>query len=183
MSRYGISISPTMMKLGSTTPAYHGSKNTSISCNPRKYHGAFDGLGVRVGFDGCSSGALSNKDHTVNTMITRIDIRNSLRTRNGQVCSFSSPPPPAFRTGTSIRFEPPAAGVRAAAPPAPAPAARITTAPSFPSRLAMINPLMRRSVLVVVPRRRRRQQVHYIQHDRHPDRHRQHAHDSLVQQP
>src|SRR5208282_904624 len=160
MSRYGISISPTMMKLGSTTPAYHGSKNTSISCNPRKYHGAFDGLGVRVGFDGCSSGALSNSDHTVNTMITRIDIRNSLRTRNGQVCSFSSTPPPAFLIGTSMRFDPPPAGVLAAAPPAAAPAARITTPPWLSSRLAMTDPLMRRCVLVVAPRRRRRQHVH-----------------------
>src|ERR1017187_10683766 len=120
MSRYGISIRPTMMKLGSTTPAYHGSKNTSISCKPRKYHGAFDGFGVRVGFDGCSSGALSNSDHTVKTMITRIDIRNSLRTRNGQVCSFSSPLPPAFLIGTSIRFDPPDAAVLSAPPLAPA---------------------------------------------------------------
>ena len=129
-----------MMKLGSTTPAYHGSKNTSISCKPRKYHGAFDGFGVRVGFDGCSSGALSNSDHTVKTMITRIAIRNSLRTKNGQVCSFSSTPPPAFLLGTSTRFDPPPAGVLAAAPPAPAPAARIATPPSLPSPLAMINP-------------------------------------------
>src|SRR5271168_2297478 len=181
MSRYGISISPTMMKLGSTTPAYHGSKNTSISCRPRKYHGAFDGLGVRVGFDGCSSGALSSSDHTVNTMITRIDIRNSLRTRNGQVCSFSSTPLPAFLIGTSIRLPVDAGGVLAA--PAPAPAARITMPPSLPSGLAMINPLVRRSVVVVGPRRRRRQPVHYIQQDRHCDRHRQHSHDSHAQQP
>src|SRR5271156_1281998 len=165
MSRYGMSIRPTMMKLGSTTPAYHGSKNTSISCKPRKYHGAFDGFGVRVGFDGCSSGALSSSDHTVNTMMTRIDIRNSLRTRNGQVCSFSSTPLPAFLIGTSMRFEPPPeAGVLAA--PAPAAAARITMPPSLPSGLAMINPLVRRSVLVVSPRRRRSQHVHYIQQDR-----------------
>src|SRR5271168_5071812 len=159
MSRYGISISPTMMKLGSTTPAYHGSKNTSISCRPRKYHGAFDGLGVRVGFDGCSSGALSSSDHTVNTMITRIDMRNSLRTRNGQVCSFSSTPLPAFLIGTSIRLPPAAGGVRDAAP-APALAARITIPPSFPSGLAMINSLVLPSVLVVAPRLRRCQHVH-----------------------
>src|SRR6202522_1162512 len=142
MSRNGISIRPTMMKLGSTTPAYHGSKNTSISWRPRKYHGALDGLGVRVGFDGCSSGALSSSDHTVNTMMTRIDIRNSLRTRNGQVCSFSSTPLPAFLIDTSIRFDPPppaGAGVLAPAP-APAPAARITMPPSLPSGLAMIDP-------------------------------------------
>src|SRR5271156_4850107 len=182
MSRYGISIRPTMMKLGSTTPAYHGSKNTNISCKPRKYHGAFDGFGVRVGFDGCSSGALSSSDHTVNTMITSRAIRNSLRTRNGQVCSFSSTPLPAFLIGTSIRLPPDAGGVLGAAP-APAPAARITMPPSLPSGLAMINPLVRRSVVVVSPRRRRRQHVHYIQQDRHCDRHRENANNSLVQKP
>src|SRR5712692_312542 len=139
MSRYGISISPTMIRVGSTTPAYQGSKNTSISCKPRKYHGAFEGLGVRVGFDGCSSGALSSSDHTVSTMITSSVIRNSLRTRNGQVCSFSSIPEPAFLIGTSICLEPPAAGVLDAAPPAPAPAARITMLLPLPDSLAMVN--------------------------------------------
>src|ERR1700730_13168761 len=122
MSRYGISIKPTMMKLGSTTPAYHGSKNTSISCRPRKYHGAFDGFGVRVGFDGCSSGALIVSDQMVNTAVTSNAIRNSLRTRNGQVWSFSSIPDPAFLIGTSIRL-PPGAAAALAAPPADAPAA------------------------------------------------------------
>src|ERR1700687_1632809 len=103
MSRYGTSIKPTMMKLGSTTPAYHGSKNTSISCNPRKYHGAFEGFGVRVGLLGSSSGALMVSDQIVSTAMTSSDIRNSLRTRNGQVWSFSSMPDPAFLIGTSER--------------------------------------------------------------------------------
>ena len=93
-----------MMKLGNTTPAYHGSKKTSISCKPRKYHGAFEGFGVRVGFDGSSSGALMVSDQIVSTAITSSDIRNSLRTRNGQVCSFSSMPDPAFLIGTSERL-------------------------------------------------------------------------------
>src|SRR5579862_7048460 len=181
ISRYGINISPTIINVGSTTPAYHGSKNTSISCKPRKYHGAFDGFGVRVGFDGCSSGAFSSSDHTVKTMMTSSDMRNSLRTRNGQVCSFSSTPPPAFLIGTSMRLPPDAGGVLAA--PAPAPAARITMPPSLPSGLAMINPLVRRSVFVVGPPRRRREHVHYIQQDRHCDWHRQNAHNSLVQKP
>jgi len=39
-----------MIRLGSTTPASHGSKYTSISCSPRKYHGAFDGFGVLAGW-------------------------------------------------------------------------------------------------------------------------------------
>src|SRR5208282_4942599 len=118
MSRYGISIRPTMIKLGSTTPAYHGSKNTSISCRPRKYQGAFDGLGVRVGLLGSSSGALIVSDQMVSTAITSNDIRNSLRTRNGQVCSFSSMPEPAFLIATSRL--PPAAATARGAPPADA---------------------------------------------------------------
>ena len=118
-----------MMKLGSTTPAYHGSKKTSISCRPRKYHGAFDGFGVRVGFDGCSSGALSSSDQTVSTMMTSSDIRNSLRTRNGQVCSFSSTPPPGLLDRDFDALCRRRAGGVLAAPPAPAPAARITMPP------------------------------------------------------
>src|SRR6202035_407130 len=139
MSRYGISIRPTIMKLGSTTPAYHGSKNTSISCKPRKYQGAFDGLGVRVGFDGSSSGALMVSDQIVSTAITSNDIRNSLRTRNGQVWSLSSIPEPTFLTGDSARFPPVAAIVRAAPLLAAAPAACIIG--PLPS-LAMLQPLM-----------------------------------------
>jgi hypothetical protein len=36
------------MKPGRSTPAIHGSKYTSSSCNPRKYQGALEGLGVRA---------------------------------------------------------------------------------------------------------------------------------------
>src|SRR5580704_4255238 len=136
MSRYGTSIRPTMMKLGSTTPAYHGSKKTSISCRPRKYHGAFEGFGVRVGLLGSSSGALIVNDQIVSTAITSSDIRNSLRTRNGQVCSFSSMPDPAFLIGTSLRLPPTGATARAAPPADAAPAARIIG----PLPSAMINP-------------------------------------------
>src|SRR3989304_3477662 len=90
MSRYGITISPMMMNEGSTTPACHGSKNTSISCRPRKYHGALDGFGVRVGFAGSSSGASTTSDHTISKTVMKIATRNSRRTRCGQVCTRSS---------------------------------------------------------------------------------------------
>src|ERR1700692_3139327 len=93
-----------MMKLGSTTPAYHGSKNTSISCKPRKYHGAFDGLGVRVGFAGSSNGAFTSNDQTINRTRMKRAHRNSARTRCGQVCTLSSPGPCAFLMGTSSRL-------------------------------------------------------------------------------
>src|SRR5208282_177167 len=141
MSRYGMSIKPTMMKLGRTTPAYHGSKKTSISCKPRKYQGALEGLGVRVGFDGSSRGALIVSDQTVSTTITSAAIRNSLRTRKGQVWSFSSIPLPAFLIGTSIRL--PGwlgAPLGARAAPDPAAAAIIIGPLLDPSSLAMINP-------------------------------------------
>src|SRR5438094_3592414 len=104
MSRYGITISPRMMNVGSTTPACHGSKKTSISCRPRKYHGALEGFGVRVGFAGSSSGASTRSDHTISNRMMPIEIRNSLRTRCGQVWILSSPGPVAFLIGTSIRL-------------------------------------------------------------------------------
>src|ERR1700682_3573144 len=121
MARNGISIRPTMMKLGSTTPAYHGSKNTSISCKPRKYHGAFEGFGVRVGLLGSSSGALMVSDQIVSTAITSSDLRISLLTKNGQVWIFSSMPDPSFLIEPSIRS--PRGAAAALAPPADAPAA------------------------------------------------------------
>src|SRR5581483_671449 len=104
MSMYGITMSPRMMNDGSTTPACHGSKKTSISWRPRKYHGAFDGFGVRVGFAGSSSGASESSDHTSRTRIVRIEIRNSFRTRCGQVWTLSSPGPDAFLIGTATRL-------------------------------------------------------------------------------
>src|SRR5947208_2804397 len=93
-----------MMKVGSTTPACHGSKKTSISWRPRKYHGALDGLGVRVGLAGSSSGASTRSDHTIRRRMIPIEMRNSFRTRCGQVCTLSSPGPVAFLMGTSIRL-------------------------------------------------------------------------------
>src|SRR6476660_1176533 len=63
LSMYGIAMRPTMINPGRTTPASHGSKYTSISCRPRKYHGAFDGFGDADGFAGSSSGACSAIDH------------------------------------------------------------------------------------------------------------------------
>ena len=67
---YGITISPTMISEGITTPAIHGSKYTSISCSPRKYHGAFEGFIVSVGFAGSSSGAFSVIDQTIRMTVT-----------------------------------------------------------------------------------------------------------------
>src|SRR3989442_11297496 len=91
---------PTMMKLGSPTPASHGSKYTSISCRPRKYHGAFDGFGVFAGFAGCSSGAFRKIDQTIRTTEHKISEMSSVYTRSGQThtrsdSAFSIGPCPA----------------------------------------------------------------------------------------
>src|SRR5215831_7004757 len=114
MSMYGITINPMMMNVGSTTPACQGSKKTSISCNPRKYHGAFDGFGVRVGLAGSSSGASTRSAHTSSSSVITMAHRNSERTRNGHVWTLSSPGPVAFLIGTSTRLPATApSGVRA----------------------------------------------------------------------
>src|SRR5262249_50954432 len=99
-----MTIRPMMMNVGSTTPACHGSKKTSISWSPRKYQGAFDGFGVRVGFAGSSSGASTSSAQTSSNSVMTMAHRNSDRTRNGQVCTLSAPGPVAFLIGTSTRL-------------------------------------------------------------------------------
>ena len=89
---YGITISPTMMSDGITTPAIHGSKYTSISCRPRKYQGALDGFMVRVGFAGSSSGAFSVMDQTIRMTVTMMAARNSMRSRYGQTWTSRAQP-------------------------------------------------------------------------------------------
>src|SRR5574337_766005 len=79
-----------MIRVGRTTPAIQGSKYTSISCNPRKYHGALEGLGVLAGFAGSSSGALITMDHTVTRTMTMSVQIHSFRTRKGQTWTRSS---------------------------------------------------------------------------------------------
>src|SRR5438128_2130525 len=81
-----------MMRLGMTTPAIQGSKYTSISCNPRKYHGALDGFMVRVGLAGSSSGALSVIDHTIRITVTMIVASSSMRSKNGQTWTSLAQP-------------------------------------------------------------------------------------------
>src|SRR5277367_3681240 len=84
-----MTIRPTMISPGSTTPANHGSKYTRISCSPRKYQGAFDGFGVLVGLAGSSSGASTTIDQTVMNAMTMVPTSISSRTRYGQVCTLS----------------------------------------------------------------------------------------------
>src|SRR5438046_8146002 len=81
-----------MMRLGMITPAIQGSKYTSISCKPRKYHGALDGFMVRVGLAGSSSGALRVIDHTIRISVTIMVASNSMRSRNGQTWTSLAQP-------------------------------------------------------------------------------------------
>src|SRR5215471_18619343 len=97
---YGIAIRPTMIKPGNTTPASQGSKYTSISWRPRKYHGAFDGFGVLAGFAGCSSGAFRKIDQTIKMIEHAISEISSVYTRSGHTqtrsdSAFSMGPCPA----------------------------------------------------------------------------------------
>src|SRR3954447_1839265 len=89
---YGITIRPTMIRDGITTPAIHGSKYTNISWSPRKYQGAFDGFIVRVGLAGSSSGAFKAIDQTIRMTVTMIAARNSMRSRYGQTCTSLAQP-------------------------------------------------------------------------------------------
>src|SRR5271156_1315612 len=82
---YGITIKPMMIKVGMTTPAIQGSKYTSISWRPRKYHGALAGFMVTFGLAGSSSGAFKVNDQTMSSTVTRMATRNSIRIKYGQV--------------------------------------------------------------------------------------------------
>src|ERR1700681_2660571 len=106
---------PTMIRLGRTTPASQGSKYTSISWRPRKYHGAFDGFGVLAGFAGCSSGAFRKIDHTIRMTEQTMSEMSSVYTRSGHTqtrsdSDFSIGPPPAairrsFSTPSRIEYQ------------------------------------------------------------------------------
>src|SRR3984893_3665445 len=90
-----------MINVGMTTPAIHGSKYTSISWSPRKYHGALAGFMVRFGFAGSSSGAFKVMDQTMRMMVTIMAARNSIRSKKGQTwISFCQP----VRKGQALRW-------------------------------------------------------------------------------
>src|SRR4051794_6773944 len=61
-SRNGARISAIRPTPGSVTPAIIGWNVVSNSCRPRKYHGAFEGLGVWLVLANCSNGAFTNTE-------------------------------------------------------------------------------------------------------------------------
>src|SRR4029450_11698923 len=75
---------------GMVTPATIGWNMVSSSWRPRKYQGAFDGFGVRLGLASWSSGALTKTENTnVNAVQTR-EATNSPASRWGQVWTLST---------------------------------------------------------------------------------------------
>src|SRR5580765_4465654 len=63
LSMYGAKIRRIRPTPGSVTPAIIGWNMVSSSCRPRKYHGAFDGFGVRLGLACSRSGALTHTEN------------------------------------------------------------------------------------------------------------------------
>src|SRR5258708_24147542 len=71
------------------TPATIGWNMVSISCSPRKYHGALDGLGVRLVLAAARSGALTNTENTVRNAVMAREAANSTTRRWGQTLTLS----------------------------------------------------------------------------------------------
>src|SRR5262245_50089237 len=75
---------------GMVTPATIGWNIVRSSCSPRKYHGAFDGFGVRLKSARPSSGARTTAEKIVRpAVMIRIDA-NSTTTRCGHVWTLSA---------------------------------------------------------------------------------------------
>src|SRR5205085_2913730 len=82
-SRNGTRIISTMTNVGKATPAISGGKRESSSCRPRKYQGAFDGLGVTPGFAWPSSGA-GMKETMIRKTVIATEAMNSLKMNSGK---------------------------------------------------------------------------------------------------
>src|SRR5579871_243803 len=133
---------------GMVTPATIGWNMVSSSWRPRKYHGAFEGLGVRLKLAWPSKGALTKAENTSRNAVIASAAVNSTTSRCGQTCTLSvgvaltSWIEPAFTTvsrrwvcpaGPTTPAPAPAPVTRAAAAtPAPAPGVAVATAPPPP---------------------------------------------------
>src|SRR5690349_4770822 len=79
-----IAISPSATP-GMVTPATIGWNMVSSSCRPRKYQGAFDGLGVWFTSARPSSGAFTSAEKIVTIAVIDSSDANSIDSRCGQV--------------------------------------------------------------------------------------------------
>ena len=79
-----------MTKVGKATPAISGGNRESSSCSPRKYQGAFEGLGVTPGFACPSSGACRKIETTTKNTVIATAAMNSLKMNSGKETIISS---------------------------------------------------------------------------------------------
>ncbi len=77
------------MSVGMITPAIWGWKYRSSSWRPRKYHGAFEGFGVRLGFASSRRGAFTSVEKMVRVTSTIIIATNSCTRRCGKTFTRS----------------------------------------------------------------------------------------------
>ena len=89
-SVYGARISPKSPTPGMVTPATIGWNMVSSSCRPRKYHGAFDGFGVRLTLANGCSGAFTNVENTSRNAVMTSAATNSTTSRWGHTCTLST---------------------------------------------------------------------------------------------
>src|SRR4051812_46769911 len=142
---------------GMVTPATIGWNIVSISWRPRKYHGAFDGFGVRFGLANCSSGAFTKAEKMKRKPVQRRAATNSAASRWGHVWTLSTgdaftswiepdfttvsrrwvwPPGPAPigtpAGGAAAAATPPGRSATATPPPPPEPSPPPPPAPASP---------------------------------------------------
>lgn len=89
-SKNGANIIAIIPMPGIVTPAIIGWNIVKSSCNPRKYQGALEGLGVRLKFAACNNGALTNHENINTNAVQANDATNSTPNKCGQVCTLST---------------------------------------------------------------------------------------------
>src|SRR3954468_2505108 len=90
LSMYGAKIRRIKPTPGRVTPAIIGWNIVSSSWSPRKYQGAFEGFGVRLGLACCSSGALTHTEKKKVNAVHASAATNSATSRCGHVCTLST---------------------------------------------------------------------------------------------
>ena len=115
ISKYGMAISSTITTVGMMTPARLGCMWSRSSCRFRKYHGAFEGFGVWLGFATSSSGAFTNHAITTRPMTSSTAEKNSGMSRWGHVVSCAWARRAADRMARADEAPPPAGAAAGAA--------------------------------------------------------------------
>src|SRR2546430_9437851 len=83
-SRKGTRIMSTMTKVGKATPAISGGNRDSSSCKPRKYQGAFDGVGVMARVAWPRRGACNQMETKIKKTVIATAAMNFLKKKSGQ---------------------------------------------------------------------------------------------------